>query len=874
MSDYDIKKKIRQGLCEAEITTARFAHGRNVLTPPRTSAIKRYMAKFSDPIVKIFLIAAGLLLLISIIENQYAEIIGIFCALFLTTGISFIFENQAIRCFSRINAKKDANPVKVVRRGNVCEIPRSEVVVGEMVILSQGDEIPADGQLVVSHAMVVDESSLGGKPVVKKEIDIETAAAKAIQPDKLLRSTMVVEGDGIMQVTVVGNETEIGKTHREAKDFLHENTPVHRQLKRIASIVSRVAFLVALVAFLILTIKEIKNLNYNEAADWLDIFKTLITNFLVSATLIIMTTPEGLPMSVSLALAYNMRSMLSTGVLVRKKQAGETMGVVTTICTDQTGILTQNNMHVADIKYYGAKRDFCMGVAVNSTAYLENDGKLKGIGNPMECAMLQWAKKEGEDYVALREEARIIDRIPFSAERKFMATMVEIGNERYLYVKGAPEIVEKMCNIGETQSDDFKTLAPLYCRKAMHVIAFARKRIENTTTIAEALESGGMKYVGIAAINDSLRPDIPEAVVQCRKAGIKIKIVTGEDKASAQEIARQAGILTDNDTPESVISGEDFAKLSDEEALHLIPKLKIISRARPVDKQRLVKLLQKLGEVVAVTGNDTPALNFADVGLSTDFGTTVAKKASDIILVEDSFATIVTAVKWGRALYENIQRFIIFQLTVNITAMLVVLIGSIVAATIPLTVTQMLWISFITNTLAAFALVSIPPSNRVMSKKPRKQTTFIVSQTMTRHIFTTAIVFAVILVTMLCVVEWKISEHVGESVYRLKNLAMFFTAFVFLQFWNLLNVRAFGSRNFAFHKFFKCRGMFFVMLAVLFIQVLIVEFGGAAFRAFHLNFSVWLELFLCTSLVYVIPEAVRAVRRRTEAKHPKGLITK
>ncbi len=874
MSDYDIKKKIRQGLCEAEITTARFAHGRNVLTPPRTSAIKRYMAKFSDPIVKIFLIAAGLLLLISIIENQYAEIIGIFCALFLTTGISFLFENQAIRCFSRINEKKDANPVKVVRRGNVCEIPRSEVVVGEMVILSQGDEIPADGQLVVSHAMVVDESSLGGKPVVRKEIDIETAAAQAIQPDKLLRSTMVVEGDGIMQVTAVGNETEIGKTHREAKDFLHENTPVHRQLKRIASIVSRVAFLVALVAFLILTIKEIKNLNYNEAADWLDIFKTLITNFLVSATLIIMTTPEGLPMSVSLALAYNMRSMLSTGVLVRKKQAGETMGVVTTICTDQTGILTQNNMQVADIKYYGAKRDFCMGVAVNSTAYLENDGKLKGIGNPMECAMLQWAKKEGEDYVALREEARIIDRIPFSAERKFMATMVEIGNERYLYVKGAPEIVEKMCNISETQSDDFKTLAPLYCRKAMHVIAFARKRIENTTTIAEALESGGMKYVGIAAINDSLRPDIPEAVVQCRKAGIKIKIVTGEDKASAQEIARQAGILTDNDTPESVISGEDFAKLSDEEALHLIPKLKIISRARPVDKQRLVKLLQKLGEVVAVTGNDTPALNFADVGLSTDFGTTVAKKASDIILVEDSFATIVTAVKWGRALYENIQRFIIFQLTVNIMAMLVVLIGSIVAATIPLTVTQMLWISFITNTLAAFALVSIPPSNRVMSKKPRKQTTFIVSQTMTRHIFTTAIAFAVILVTMLCVVEWKISEHVGESVYRLKNLAMFFTAFVFLQFWNLLNVRAFGSRNFAFHKFFKCRGMFFVMLAVLFIQVLIVEFGGAAFRAFHLNFSVWLELFLCTSLVYVIPEAVRAVRRRTEAKHPKGLITK
>ena len=879
MSDFDIKKKIREGLCEAEITTARFAHGRNVLTPPcEISTAKRYIAKFSDPVVRILLVAACLSLVISIIENRYAETVGVFCAIFLTTAISCAFENHAARCFSRLNAKRDKNPVKVVRRGSVCEIPRSEVVVGEIIFLSQGDEIPADGRLIVSHSMVVDESPLNGNPAVKKEVGSNPTAEPAADNEMLFRSAMVVEGDGIMRATAVGYGTKIGKINEKAHNPVYENTPVNRQLKRIASAISRVAFMVALATFLILTIKEIKNINYNEAADWIDIFKILINNFMMSVALVIMALPEGLPMSVSLALAFNMRSMMRTGVLVRNKKAGETIGVVTTVCTGKTGILTQNDMQVADIKYYGAKRDFCMGVAVNSTAFLENDGKLKGIGNPVECAMLQWMKKEGEDYVSLRGNAEIIDRIPFTSERKFMATIVETENRRYLYVKGAPEIVEKMCDIGETQEDDFKTLLDRYQRKAMHVIAFARKQIENEGISAEEIAAtGGMKYVGIAAISDPVRPDVAEAVVQCRRAGVKIKVVTGEDAVSAQEVARQVGIWTDNDTPECAISGDEFAKLSDEDALHLIPKLKIISRARPVDKQRLVQLLQKLGEVVAVTGkgtNDTPALNFADVGISTESGTTVAKEASDITLTEDSFATIATAVKWGRSLYKNIRRFIVFQLTVNITAMLVVLIGAIVGTTLPLTVTQILWINLITDAFAALALISIPPSNRVLARKPRKQTTFIVSRAMMRYILSTSVAFAVILVAMLCIVDWRIDERQGEEIYRLKNLAMFFTAFVFLQFWNLLNVRAFDSRNFAFHKFFQCRGMFFAMLAILAGQVLIVEFGGAAFRTFHLNFSVWLELFLCTSLVYVIPETVRAVRRRAELKHPKGLITK
>lgn len=880
MSDHDIDKKISQGLCEAEITTARFAHGRNVLTPPRRpSALKRYVEKFSDPIVKILLVAVCLSLAIGFFEKQYTETVGIFCAIFLATGISFYFENNAARRFARLGSLNDANPVKVVRHGKVCEIQRSEVVVGEIIILSQGDEIPADGKLLKAYAMLVDESSLTSEPPVRKHTGNSANDNTATYPaDTLLRSTMVVEGDGIMQATAVGDETETGRLHREDTTFVPENTPLNRQLKRLASVISRAAFIVALIAFLVFTVKGLKNINYTEPDYLVEIAKTLVNNFMMSITLIVMAVPEGLPMAVSLSLALNMRRMMNTGTLVRKMHAGETMGAVTVICTDKTGTLTQNDMQVADIKYYGAKRDFGIGVAANSTAYLESDGKLRGIGNPTECAMLQWMKKEGEDYAALREETKIVDRLPFSAERKYMATIAETGTERYLYVKGAPETVKRMCDISEAQADDFTTLLNLYEHKAMRVIAFARKRIDsNCSSARDAAECGGMKYTGLAAISDPVRPDVPEAVAQCRKAGIKIKIVTGDNAVTTLETARQTGIWTGSDTSECIISGEEFAKLSDEEALHRIPKLKIISRARPMDKQRLVRLLQKLGEIVAVTGdgcNDAPALNYANVGLAMGSGTPAAKKAGDIILTEDSFATIATTVKWGRSLYKNIQRFILFQLTVNITAMLVVLAGAFVGTTLPLTVTQMLWINLIMDTFAALALASLPPSNRVMTQKPRNQNAFIITRAMARNLFSTSAVFSAILLVMLCVVEWKISEHPGYTVYRLKNLSMFFTTFVFLQFWNLLNVRAFGSRNFAFHKFFKCRGMFPVMLIIIAGQVAIVEFGGAAFRTFHLNFSVWLEIFLSTALVYAVPETVHAVRRRAGAVRHKGLTTK
>lgn len=875
MIDPETKKKINEGLCEAEITTSRFAHGRNVLTPPRRpSALRRYIGKFSDPIVKILLLAAALSLVVGAFDGEYAETMGIICAVFLATGISFYFENDAERRFGKLSAMSDDRIVKVVRRGRAEEIARSEVVVGEVVMLSQGDEVPADGILLDSHAMLVDESSLTGEPPVRKAAGDRGDGSTAYEPQSVMRSTMVVEGGGVMQVTAVGDETEIGKLHREATTFVPENTPLSRQLKRLAALISRVAFAISIIAFLALTVKELMNVNYNAPDDWLQVIKIVIGNFMMAVTLIVMAVPEGLPMAVSLALALNMRRMLSTGTLVRKSHAGETMGAITVICTDKTGTLTQNNMQVADMKYYGSMRDFCLGVAANSTACLETNGK--GMGNPTESAMLQWMRRQGEDYAALRREAEVVDRLPFSAERKYMATIADTGGRRMLYVKGAPEIVARLCAMTAEQQADFRAQLSSYQSKAMRTLAFARRELTADSADARAeAEAGGMKYLGLAAIADPVRPDVPEAVARCRKAGIKVKMVTGDSALTAREVARQIGLWGETDGEECMITGEEFARLSDEEALHRIPSLKIISRARPLDKQRLVQLLQKLGEVVAVTGdgtNDAPALNFADVGLSMGSGTAVAKEASDITLTEDSFATIVTAVKWGRSLYKNIQRFILYQLTINITALAVVLIGAFIGTELPLTVTQMLWVNLIMDSFAALALASLPPSERVMRKKPRKQTDFIITRAMMRNMLATAAVFTTILLVMLAIVEWRIAQPGTLPAVKLKNLSMFFTVFVFLQFWNLLNVRAFDSANFAFHKFFQCRGMLLVMFIILAGQVVIVEFGGAAFRTFHLNFSVWAEMFLCTALVYVVPEAVRAISRRRQAARPKGMI--
>ena len=863
------KIRLQRGLDEAEVTLARNAHGRNVLTPPRRpSAFRMYLAKFNDPIIRILLLAACLSLVVSVMQNEYAETVGIFCAVFLATGISFYFENDAARRFDELNAIGSETSVKVVRGGNVVEISRSDVVVGDIVILAQGDEVPADGVLFEAVSLQIDESSLTGEPAVSKSTEAGEAAESTYAKNVALRSTMVVEGRGMMKVTAVGDETEIGKVQRQATTFVVGDTPLNRQLKRLSHFISRVAFSVAIITFFVLTVHELAALNYGAKTDWLTVFRLLINNFMLAVTLIVMAVPEGLPMAVSLSLALNMRRMLKTDNLVRKMHASETMGAITVICTDKTGTLTQNRMQVNDIVYGCDRKLLCESIAANSTAHLEKDNNFHGVGNPTECALLLWMRNAGENYALLRESAVVVDQLTFSTERKYMATLAEsrVLGCRALFVKGAPEIVAALCDMSDTQREELHRHLKDYQSQAMRTLAFAYKEATADDNSAEALaKAGSLTYMGVASINDPVRDEVPAAIASCRRAGIQVKVVTGDTAGTAIEIARRIGLWTKEDTPENTISGPEFAALSDEEASQCAARLKVMSRARPLDKQRLVQLLQKQGEVVAVTGdgtNDAPALNFADVGLSMGSGTSVAKEASDITLLDDSFASIETAVMWGRSLYKNIQRFVMFQLTINFVALAVVLLGTVIGTTLPLTVTQMLWVNLIMDTFAAMALASLPPSRRVMNEKPRSTKDFIITRRMSKHLVATSLVFVAVLLTMLIAID-------NNGAITLKSLSMFFTTFVMLQFWNLLNVKAFDSGNFAFHKLFQCRGLLTVLGIILAGQVIIVEFGGAVFRTCHLNFIVWLEIGLSTSLIFFIPEIVKAVSRRLKRTYAK-----
>lgn len=862
MANNNPANQISKGLSEIEVTESRNAHGRNVLTPPRRpSAFKLYLGKFNDPIIRILLLAACLSLVVSIIQNEYAETIGIFCAVFLATGISFYFENDAARRFDELNAIGSETTVKVVRGGNVTEISRSDVVVGDIVILGQGDEVPADGVLLEAVSLQIDESSLTGEPPVSKSVEPGNESSSTYAKNVALRSTMVVEGRGVMKVTAVGDATEIGKVQRQAMTFVIADTPLNRQLKRLSRFISRIAFGVAILAFFVLTVHELIELNYGAKVDWLEVFKLLINNFMMAVTLIVMAVPEGLPMAVSLSLALNMRRMLKTNNLVRKMHASETMGAITVICTDKTGTLTQNRMQVSEIVYEGDKNLLCESIAANSTAHLEKENHYRGVGNPTECALLLWMHGEGVDYSVLRAEAGVVNQLTFSTERKYMATLVEsrVLGRRALFVKGAPEIVAGLCNISQEQKDELSARLKKYQSQAMRTLAFAYKEVPAGNDDAEALaKAGGLTYMGVAAINDPVRDEVPAAIESCKRAGIQVKVVTGDTAGTAIEIARRIGLWTAEDTAENTISGPEFAALSDEEASERAARLKVMSRARPLDKQRLVQLLQKRGEVVAVTGdgtNDAPALNFADVGLSMGSGTSVAKEASDITLLDDSFASIETAVMWGRSLYKNIQRFVMFQLTINFVALAVVLVGAVIGTTLPLTVTQMLWVNLIMDTFAAMALASLPPSRRVMNEKPRKTSDFIITPRMAKHLLFTSLAFVAILLTMLVMIE-------KDGDISIKSLSMFFTTFVMLQFWNLLNMKAFDSSNHAFHKLLQCRGLLIVLAIIFAGQVIIVEFGGKVFRTCHLNFSVWLQIFLATSLIFLIPEIVKAISRQ------------
>lgn len=824
-------KEKNQGLTAREVEQSRVKHGENVLTPPRRQSMWRlYLEKYNDPMVRILLVAALVSLVLAFVKDDYIETLGIIAAVLLATTVGFYFERDAARKFDVLTQLGEEQPVKVVRDGQVVEIPRREVVVGDVVVVETGDEVPADGQLFESTDLQVDESSLTGEPMTHKAVPVDQQAVngEAYPKDMMLRSSMVMGGTGRYVVSAVGDATEIGHVARQATELTGVKTPLNIQLDRLAKLISKIGGVVATASFLIFLIHDMLTNDLWQTDDYLGMVEVVLRYFMMAVTLIVMAVPEGLPMAVTLALALNMRRMLKSNNLVRKLQASETMGAVTVICTDKTGTLTENRMTVSDVRRtkedrIGDPSDLFKAIALNTTATHE-------VGNPTEQALLRWLVSQGVDYEQLREENPMTSREPFSTERKYMSTTV--GD--VTYIKGAPEIVMEKCSIEADMRQQMEAQLRDWQQHAMRTLAIAQDKT----------------LLAIVAISDPLRKEVPEAIGQCRQAGIDVKIVTGDTSATAQEIARQIGIEGD------VMTGSDFAAMSDEEALQRITSLKVMSRARPTDKQRLVSLLQQQGEVVAVTGdgtNDAPALNRAHVGLSLGSGTSVAKQASDITLIDDSFRSIVQAVMWGRSLYKNIQRFVFFQLVVNVTALLLVLFGSLIGTELPLTITQILWINLIMDTFAAMALASLPPSREVMHERPRSRDAFIITHGMMRGIGFIGGLFFIFMGSLL----WYFERVAGVDDVE---LTVFFTIFVMLQWWNLFNARMLGSTHSTFRRLWACKAFLMVLMLVLVGQWLIVTFGGQMFRTVPLSWQTWLYIFIGTSPVLWVGEVYRRVK--------------
>lgn len=856
--DKEKEKNLSYGLNDQQVEQSRREHGENLLTPPkRTSLLRLYLEKYNDPIIRILLVAAVASLALAFFHKDFIETIGIVLAIILATTIGFYFERDAAKKFDVLTALGEESPVKVRRNGTVTEIPRKDVVVGDVIIIEVGDEIPADGRLIASTDLQIDESSLTGEPIISKHVVTgETPSDKeATYPsDTVLRSTMVMNGNGVAVVTAVGDSTEIGKVARKATEMTAVKTPLNIQLGKLAKLISKIGTGVSVSAFVIFLTHDIMTNPLWQGADYLKMAEVTLNYFMMAVTLIVMAVPEGLPMAVTLALALNMRRMLKSNNLVRKLHACETMGAATVICTDKTGTLTQNRMQVSDMVVTAHEELMASAIALNTTANIDNEGK--GIGNPTEVALLLRLRDKGTDYAEMRRTAEIKDRLPFSTERKYMATVAQVDGKDWLFVKGAPEIVMGFCNITDDEKARITAQLRAYQNKAMRTLAFACRQ-------TDAMNVEGLTLQAVAAISDPLRTDVPDAVGECHSAGIQVKIVTGDTSATAVEIARQIGIWKDDTPATDQITGPDFAALSDEEAYRRVESLKVMSRARPTDKQRLVQLLQKHGEVVAVTGdgtNDAPALNHAHVGLSLGSGTSVAKNASDITLIDDSFQSIVKAVMWGRSLYRNIQRFIFFQLIVNVTALLLVLGGSIIGTELPLTVTQILWVNLIMDTFAAMALASLPPSHEVMKDKPRNQNDFIINRKMAYGILTMGVLFFLVMLGMLIYCERCCSVSGAISV---KALTIFFTAFVMIQWWNLFNAKTLGTNHSAFNELLKDPGLLLTLCIILAGQWLIVTFGGKMFRTEPLSAEEWLCIIAGTSVVLWIGEIIRGVKRLT-----------
>lgn len=891
------------GLTDAQAAESRRLNGANILTPPEKEPLwKQFLEKFTDPLIIILLVAGVLSVCISFYEffvlgqdaAVFFEPVGIFVAIFLATGLAFYFELQADKEFTVLNQVNDDEPVEVIRNDNTTQIARRDVVVGDILVLNTGEEVPADSVLLESTSLHVDESTLTGEPVCAKSADEKEMDCKATYPtNHVLKGTKVMEGHGIARVLAVGDSTEQGKVFEAVQIDDSVKTPLSEQLDWLGKWVSKMSYSVAaLVVVGRIIMYFVANgadggMLVEHAAQFM---AYILQTIMIAVTLIVVAVPEGLPMTVTLSLAYSMRRMLRTNNLVRKMHACETMGATTVICTDKTGTLTQNQMSVDEMKLYGdvAKDIICEGIAVNSTASIDlsDASKPHVLGNPTEGALLLWLWQQGIDYRSMRESVGLVAEVPFSAERKYMATVVKsaaAGGKKVLYVKGAPEIVYGLCSAPPIDSVTLDGQLAAWQSRAMRTLGFAFQVLDDAD---EALDGGRvvakkLRFIGIAAIADPVRPDVPAAVKECLDAGISIKVVTGDTSGTAKEIARQIGLWDDaKESARNIITGAEFAALTDDELLGRVLDLKIISRARPMDKKRLVEALQKKNQVVAVTGdgtNDAPALRAAHVGLSMGDGTSVAKEASDITIIDNSFSSIGKAVMWGRSLYQNIQRFLLFQLTVNVTACLLVLCGAFMGTESPLTVTQMLWINLIMDTFAAMALASLPPSESVMRDKPRNRNAFILDKAMMREIFGVGVFFFMLLLAMLYVFQHAdihqltdlLHLHLGQKGHvSAYELTLLFTTFVTTHFFYLFNARAFKTGRSALH-FKGCNGLLSIVATIAVGQVAMVEVPGLQqfFNVVGLKLTDWAIIIAGSSLVLWVREAWHLVAGRKTKKN-------
>lgn len=898
-----------KGLTDAQVLESRQKYGENSLSSVEGEPLwKQFLEKFTDPIIIILLVALVFSFGVStyeyVVHNEgfdaFLEPIGILFAVLLATGVAFYFEHKANKQFEILNQVNDEIYYKVIRNEHITQVLKKDIVVGDIVILETGEEVPADGELLEAVSMHINESTLTGEPLVHKTTNPADFEADATYPSNYVcRGTSVSDGHGIFEVKKVGDATEYGKVFEGVQIDNTVKTPLNEQLDKLAGMITKISYAIAILVIVgrLILYFTLPAHNINQI-DWIDFGHYLLNTAMIAITVVVVAVPEGLPMSVTLSLAYSMRSMMATNNLVRKMHACETMGATTVICTDKTGTLTQNQMTIYET-YFNRFTDEQLGekliaesMAVNSTAYLDFTDKEKPnvLGNPTEGALLLWLYGKGTNYLPIREGSEVFNQLTFSTERKYMATLVQSPalGKPVLYVKGAPEIVMTFCYEGgkflsDIPQADFEAKLLQYQNQAMRTIGFAYKVIDDPNTVISEngkLVINGLNFIGITAISDPVRPDVPASIEECLHAGIQVKIVTGDTPGTAREIARQIHLWDDTCTERNQITGVEFAAMSDTELLDRITDLRVISRARPLDKARLVNLLQQKGEVVAVTGdgtNDAPALKAAQVGLSMGDGTSVAKEASDITILDNSFSSIGKAVMWGRSLYLNIQRFILFQMTINVAACIIVLIGAFLGVESPLTVTQMLWVNLIMDTFAALALASLPPSNRVMNDKPRARGANIITKPMTKGIFGVGGFFVVLLFGFIqyfkneditSLTQFSITDYFshffhfgapknGLSAYE---LSLFFSIFVFLQFWNMFNAKAYRTGKSTFYNIGKSQGFILIATVIVIGQVFITTFGGQMFNVTPLKLTDWTIIIGATSLVLWTGEILRAIK--------------